>query len=431
MKYLISFLIATFVGSASAQSKIENPRPHTPIPNSHFGMHLRYGANTVNWPSQKFYSWRVITPETEWRGLEPRKGQWQFAALDNAVYRANFRNMEVILTLGQTPQWASARPNEIVPNGPGASAEPADIRDWENYIRTVATRYKGRIKYYELWNEPRFLEVDPYRAVAGFTGSAKKMVEMGRVVKRVLSEIDPDAKLISPSTDSGLHGIKRLEAWLAAGGGEISDVIGYHIYVTPPEKIPEVAAELRKVVNKFGLPTTEIWNTESGFLIESTDKKVIADGYEVFSEVLPIQKGAAYVARSVILGAVSGLDRFYWYAWDIPGMALTEGKGKTVNQAGEAYLKTVKWIRGATLPSCVSQNKTIWTCTLARGSRVAHIAWNTGTERNWEVPAAWKAVRLEELNGNTSTLHSKQTVTLADSPVLLQSDELPWGTDND
>lgn len=430
MKYLIPFLITTFFSNAFAQSKIENPRPSMPIPNSYFGMHLRYGANTVNWPSQKFYSWRVITPETEWRGLEPQKGQWQFSALDNAVYRANFRNMEMILTLGQTPQWASARPQEIVPNGPGASAEPADIRDWENYIRTIATRYKGRIKYYELWNEPRFLEVDPYRAVAGFTGSARKMVEMGRVAKRILSEVDPDARLISPSTDSGLQGIKRLEAWLAAGGGDVSDVIGYHIYVTPPEKIPEVAAELRKVVNKYGLQSTEIWNTESGFLLESADKKVIADGYEVFAEVLSVQKTAAYVARSIILGAVSGLDRFYWYSWDVPGMALTNGRGKTVTQAGEAYLNTVKWIRGATLPKCSSVDNSIWVCDLARGGRVAHIAWNTGTERAWDVPAAWRAIRLEELNGSASTLQTRQTVTLGEAPVLLLSDGLPWGTES-
>jgi hypothetical protein len=28
------------------------------------------------------------------------------------------------------------------------------MTDWGNWVRAVVTRYKGRIKYYELWNEP-------------------------------------------------------------------------------------------------------------------------------------------------------------------------------------------------------------------------------------------------------------------------------------
>ena len=427
MKYSIFLACILTVSSAFSQTKIDNPYINRPVSNSYFGMHIRYGATTTNWPTPTFHSWRVITPETEWRGLEPAKGQWQFNNLDNAVYRANFRKMEVILTLGQTPKWASARPNELVPNGPGASAEPRDMSDWENYVRTVVLRYKGRIKYYELWNEPRFLEVDPYRAIAGFTGTAKKMVEMGRIVKRILAEVDPEAKLISPSADSGLHGIKRLEAWLAAGGAEISDIIGYHIYVTPPENIPKVVSELRKTINRYGLQSTEIWNTESGFLIESTDKKVVADGYEVFAEVLSLKKASAYASRSVILGAVSGLDRFYWYSWDIPSMSLTEGRGKTINASGEAYLRTVKWLQGAVLSSCQSSDNKIWICDLNRENRTARIAWNTSTERDWEIPSSWRSQYYEELTGKNTKIIQKMSIILGEAPVLFVSDSLPWG----
>ncbi|MDT7522966.1 endo-1,4-beta-xylanase [Rhodoferax sp. TBRC 17198] len=427
MRILAVAYIFLICNSGLAQQNIENPHSTRPIPDSYFGMHIRYGATTTNWPKPHFSTWRVITPETEWRGLEPIKGQWQFNNLDNAVYRANFRNMEVILTLGQTPKWASARPNEIVPNGPGASAEPRDLNDWENYIRTVALRYKGRIKYYELWNEPRFLEVDPYRPMAGFTGSARQMVEMGKIAKRVLSEVDPNAKLISPSADSGLHGIKRLNAWLAAGGGEVSDIIGYHIYTTPPETIPEVVAELRRTVNRFGLKNTEIWNTESGFLFESSDKKITPYGYEVFAEVLPQKTAAAYTSRSLILGAASGLDRFYWYSWDIPGMALTEGKGKDINQVGVAYLGTVRWLRGASLPRCGIEDKSIWICELIRGDLTARIVWNTGMERQWDIPPSWNALRIEALDGSATNAKQKSRVALDGMPILVISSQGAWG----
>lgn len=397
-----------------------------PIPDSYFGMHVRWGATTPYWPDARFHTWRVISGETTWYGLEPEKGRWRFSSLDRAVARAQASGVEVMLTLGQTPQWASARPYEKVPNGLGASAEPRNMADWENYIRTVASRYKGKIKYYELWNEPRFREVDRYRAVAGFTGTAKKMVEMGTVAKRVLSEIDPEAKLVSPAADSGLPGLKRLKAWLDAGGGKVSDVIAYHIYVTPPEQIPGVVRALRNLINQYGLSGVEIWNTESGFVIESPDKEAKVTGSEVFGEVLNVEKGAAYVSRSLILGAASGLNRFFWYSWDIPTMALTEGKGRTITPAGNAYIKTERWLRGASINECRTADNKLWVCTLNRGERMARLVWNTTGTRNWNVPAQWRPRQYETLLGGVTNTDQIAYVQVTEAPLLIVSDDQPW-----
>lgn len=410
-----------------AQTLVVNPSGSRPIPESYFGMHVRWGATTPFWPAARFHTWRVITPETEWLGLEPQKGEWQFGSLDRVVAIAQQHGIEVMLTLGQTPPWASARPLEKVPNGWGASAEPKDMADWENYIRTVATRYRGKIKYYELWNEPRFREVDPYRAVAGFTGTAKQMVEMGTIAKRVLSEVDPEAKLVSPAADSGLPGLKRLKAWLDAGGGKVSDVIAYHIYVTPPEQIPGVVRALRNLVNQYGLSGVEIWNTESGFLIESPDKEVKVIGSEVFGEVLTPEKGAAYVSRALILGAASGLDRFFWYSWDIPGMALADGKGKQIAPAGRTYIKTERWLQGATMNECRTSDNKLWICPLQRGVRKAWLVWNTRGSQNWKVPATWGAKRYETLQGDGAEIDSSGYVEINAAPLLVLTDTAAWG----
>lgn len=411
-----------------AQTLVVNPTGARPIPESYFGMHIRWGASTPYWPAARFHAWRVITPETEWRGLQPQKNEWQFGALDRAVARAEKHGVEVLLTLGQTPPWAAARPLEKVPNGWGASAEPKDMADWENYIRTVATRYKSKIKYYELWNEPRFREVDPYRAVAGFTGTAKQMVEMGGIAKRVLNEVDPEAKLVSPAADSGLHGIKRLKAWLDAGGGEVSDVIAYHIYVTPPEQIPGVVRALRNLVNQYGLSGVEIWNTESGFVVESPDREAKVTGSEVFGEVLNVEKGAAYASRALILGAASGLDRYFWYSWDIPTMALADGKGKTITPVGNAYIKTERWLRGATISECQTADDKLWVCTLNRGARQARLVWNTTGARDWAVPTRWRAQQYETLLGSGADIDSARRIQVDASPVLIVSDDQTWGT---
>lgn len=422
---LIAWLV--LAGAACAQSKIVNPSFLRPIPESYFGMHVRWGATTPYWPKIRFYSWRVITPETTWYGLQPQQNEWQFSALDRAVKRAEEHGIEVVLTLGQTPPWAAARPLEKVPNGWGASSEPKNMVDWENYVRTVVTRYKGKIKYYELWNEPRFREVDPYRAVAGFTGTAQQMVEMGEVVKRVLHEVDHGAKLVSPAVDARMIGLKRLKAWLDAGGGKFSDVIAYHIYATPPEAIPEIVSAIRNVLKKYGLEHLELWNTESGFLVETPDRLVKPTGGSVFAEVLTQERGAAYMARSLILGAVSGLDRFYWYAWDIPDMAMSTGKGQHISPVGNAFTVVRRWLSGASIQECRTADNELWVCDMSRGIRKARLVWNTTGLRTWVAPEQWQARRYETLTDDAVSMSATRSIQLDEAPVLIMSDEQPWG----
>nr|ART39035.1 H384 [uncultured bacterium] len=421
------FAWSALTAHAWGETVVANPSASQPVQDSYFGMHVRWGGITSSWPSVRFHGWRVITGETAWFGLQPQKNKWQFSALDKAVALAERKDIEVMLTLGQTPQWAAARPKEKVPNGWGASSEPRSMSDWDHYVRTVVRRYKGRIKYYELWNEPRFLEVDPKRAVAGFTGTAKQMMEMGTIAKRALQDLDPDAKLVSPAVDARMLGLKRLEAWLDAGGGSVSDVIAYHIYSTTPEEIPEVVGAIRGILRKYGLEHRELWNTESGFLIESPDTPVKPLGDAVFAHVLTQTRGAAYMARSLILGAASGLNRFYWYAWDIPDMAMSTGKGRHITIVGTAYSNASRWLRGATIKECRTQNDQLWICTLNRGTRQARLVWNTAGPLDWVVPAEWQAQQLETLLGSAKAVPSLTRLQVDESPVLIVSDDQAWG----
>ena len=58
-----------------------------------------------------------------------------------------------------TPGMASSR--WASPGGPRApygdgsvTAPPVDLQDWDDYVRSVVQRYRGRIESYELWNLP-------------------------------------------------------------------------------------------------------------------------------------------------------------------------------------------------------------------------------------------------------------------------------------
>jgi hypothetical protein len=133
------------------------------------------------------------------------------------------------------------------------------------------TRYKGKIAFYELWNEPYFTEVFGVTGRGHFTGSAVKMVEMAGIAKRVRDEIDPKARIVSPAC---VGQPKCLDAFLAAGGAGLVDVIAFHFYASP-ERIPELAAEVKAVMRRHGVEQLPLWNTESGYLVQGTHGPVI------------------------------------------------------------------------------------------------------------------------------------------------------------
>src|SRR4028118_353033 len=149
-----------FLGFVQADQwlSVKLKTPTSVIPASLFNLNvinLEYGAA---WPTIPFKGWR--NAYADWSIVEPNKGEWHFEYLDSDIALAQQHRVEMMLILKYTATWASARPTEpgccypLPWTSKGNTAEPRNIEDWRNYIRTVATRYKGRVHYYELWNEP-------------------------------------------------------------------------------------------------------------------------------------------------------------------------------------------------------------------------------------------------------------------------------------
>lgn len=411
---------------AFAENIVRDPYGPRPIPKTYFNMHIRWGATTHFWPTAHFHSWRLITGETHWYNLEPEKGLWKFNELDRALERAEWKEVEVLFTLGYPARWSADMRSGREWN-PGAALPPRNMADWEEYVRRVVSRYKDRIKFYELMNEPHFTEVDGgWHSKRHFPVAT--MVEMARIASSVIKEVDPEAKLVSMSPSGGINGIRRVATFLKAGGGKFVDVLGFHFYSDTPEEIPNLASALRKVLADNGQSRLDIWNTESGFYI--TDQENITNkGMQLESQhIYTPARAAAAVSRALTLGAAAGLRRFYWYSWDIPTMALTEGKGQIVTPAGMAYVKTERWLRDSTIHDCRTTDDKLWICSLSRGIRQARLVWNTAGPRDWRIPAQWQARHYEPLLGDITNIDITGRVNLDEAPLLIVSDDQAWGS---
>lgn len=393
-----------------------------------FGMHIRWGAISTPWPFVRFHSWRVITPETEWRGLQPQRDVWKFESLDQAIALSEKHNVDVILTLGQTPSWASARPTEPSANGLGFSAEPKNIADWEKYVRTVISRYRGRIKFYELWNEPYYSDLRGYTTKGHFSGSVTQMIELAKITRNVINELDPHAKLISPSCTGGESiGLDCTEAFLKAGGGKLVDVIGFHFYMLP-ERIPRIAKKIHTLMRKYEVQSLPLWNTESGYLVNGTDKATatIPNLGDPFDFVVTQDALPGYVLRAMLLSAVSGISRYYHFSWDIPTMHLMWKKGIEPTPASTGYAQSVRWLRGTTIVDMKIENGIASSGAISRTGHNGILVWSTNGTRKYTVPHSFNPVGYEKLSGSYVTLDSTKIIEIDESPILIRQERTLW-----
>lgn len=373
-----------------------------PVPQSYFGLHIHHIGNTTPWPDVPFAEWRLWDAHVAWPNLEPRPGQWHFELLDSYVTAAEEHGVNILLPLGLSPTWASARPNERSTYQAGNAAGPGRIEDWRNYVRTVARRYKGRIHDYEIWNEPNY---------KGFwTGSTEEMIALTRDAEKVIHEIDPSAIIVSPSATT-VAGEQWLSEFLAGGGGKYVDVIGYHLYVMPqpPEETLPLLNKVRQIMQENGVQEKPLWNTEMGW---------------AFPKPFPSgELAAAYLVRTYLLCWSRGVQRLYWYAWDNHGwvsIETTERDNKTLAPAGRAYATVQTWMVGARLTECSQDGAQAWTCKLSRNGATQWIVWNAGGAKSYIPPAQWHAKFIVSLQGVSQAV-TKSGFDAGPSPVLVTS----------
>jgi hypothetical protein len=364
--------------------------PTEVIPLSYFGLHFHHLNGETPWPKMDVPEWRIWDAYVTWHDLEPYRGQWRFERLDGYVALAEQHGTGILLPLGMSPAWASARP-------PADNAEPANIDDWRTFVRTVVTRYKGRIQAYEIWNEPNLKTF--------WTGTMDQMVALTKEASAIIHSVDPKALVVSPSV-TATYGTPWLADFLKKGVGQYVDVIGYHFYITPkmPEDLPAFIQTVRQILADNGLSNKPLWDTETGWLQPSH-----FDSDEIAAGIL---------ARAYILVWASGVQRFYWYAWDNRHVTVqTTKEDHTVTPAGYAYKVVMEWLAGAQMDGC-SENAGTWTCRLNRSGKKEWIVWSPQGNRKFDLPKEWGVKTVTPLLHDAHS--SSPTIQISPIPTLLK-----------
>ncbi|MBV8468242.1 MAG: carbohydrate binding domain-containing protein [Burkholderiaceae bacterium] len=414
--------------SVSGQPIAQAATPAVPIANSYFGLHIHSAEGVVPYARLPFggvskipYGARRLwgTPGATWATIAtcPSGGcttapQYNWVVLDAIVAHAASAGYDLIMNLGSSPQWASARPNEPSPLGYGQSAEPASMQIWQAWVNEVGIRYNGKIKYWEIWNEPTFPGMPPSShenqinpGNKFYTGTPQTLFDLQKAAFMTLKSINPENKIFTPAIDS----LDYLSCYVGIGGTSYADVLVFHFFANgAPELIYQYwVANVAAVVNNSSYPIP-VWNTEGGWLTGS----------------VPLGAGlqAAYLARAYILNWAAGNSRYYFYAWDeMHGLGVLTLQDYGVTPAGNAYYWIRKWLLGNIMSELSVDVSGNWIVTLSLpAGGTSHIVWNPKSNMNFVIPGGWQANTVQAINGMVASTRPHSTIGIGLSPVLIQ-----------
>lgn len=228
------------------------------------------------------------TPHTDWGALERNPGQWHWGTLDKQMDYLAAHGFQFGGMLVGNPKWNTRDQRGSMPVN--------NLAGWSAYVTAVVRHAKGRIKRWEVWNEP-----------PNFTGKDQTPADYAKLVVAACNAAkaaDPDC-LIGLAAKSA-H-INYLEQVIMAGARNHFDYITLHPY--------EV---LNGIVDNAG--------TESVFLhIVPTLRKMLAArnpekaGVPVqFTELgCEVTKGDGTQANALVkactMGIAQGVECIHWF----------------------------------------------------------------------------------------------------------------------
>jgi O-antigen ligase len=221
-----------------------------------------------------------------------------WAKYDRIVAAAERNGVQLIMRLDRPPAWARPIGNAEPDYQAGLAIDgntmgpPDEYADYGAFAAAVAERYRGRVRYFQIWNEPNLRNEWGWR-----NPDPAEFTALLQVGYRAIKQANPDAQVLFPglAPTDGLDvrapqsELEYLDAVYRAGGAAFFDIMAAQNYGLgqPPEEHRYVFLRqrdnwswnrpidtrndvsrivlLREVMERHGDTATQIWITEFGY----------------------------------------------------------------------------------------------------------------------------------------------------------------------
>ncbi|MET9245350.1 hypothetical protein [Nonomuraea sp. NPDC003709] len=264
-----------------------------------------------------------------WTGICQKRDECDWSKLDAYFAKAAKRGISTAVHINSTPDWVHPDLVDTVENYGERiwyppTRTPEELAEFEKFVTTLASRYRGKVESYEIWNEENWR--DFYKPVEDPADYAKLLRSGYLSVKAA----DPRAKVIfggTTRTDPGF--VREVYAAVrkypdAVQSRHFFDLMGAHPYTDDrhpddhdPGKVRENAAGGEFDDNFLGIDRLYSEMVRQG----DADKQIYLGEFSYSSVrtwmgLVPDDRRAFYLRRVMELTAqrpyVSGLSWFVW-----------------------------------------------------------------------------------------------------------------------
>ena len=212
----------------------------------------------TNWDSYKDYlvplGIKLIRLQGGWAKTERDLGIYDWRWLDRIIDDARSRGLEILLQTNYG--------NPIYPGGGsrhlsgGFPTSEEALAAWDKWVEAMATRYKGKVRDWEMWNEPNNNKAHTPEITADFD------IRTAEIIKRVI----PDARIAGGVLNS--PALAYSEGWLqrvtSLQKQSLFTWFIYHGYTrNPDEKHYDEVAKLKALFQQYA-PEIKLWQGEAG-----------------------------------------------------------------------------------------------------------------------------------------------------------------------
>ena len=225
-------------------------------------------ANTLQMARNMGASW--IVEYFPWAYGEPQPGNFTWEHSDLVIKYASAQGLNVIARIDMVPPWA--RP----PNTPAQYLEPIHYDDYASFVIAFAARYRGKVRYYVIWNEVNTSFEWGYRPP-----DPAEYVQLLETVYPRLKAVDPDAQVLPAAMAPTLENsqwatadLDYLQRMYDLGAAAYFDVMNVHAYGgrLPPDDPPALdrlnyarVVLVRQLMERNGDGGKPVMITEAGW----------------------------------------------------------------------------------------------------------------------------------------------------------------------
>lgn len=247
-------------------SAMKSPGDATPQPASPWGMGLflyRYPDSPQGYKIMdsaaglaRAAGVKWCREEFSWAATEPRPGEYDFHFYDEVVNAANRHGISVYGLLSYWSSWTQPYTEQ-------------GINDYCRWAQAVVKHFKGRVKHWEIYNEPN---------IFFWSGPKELYPELVKKCYAVIKAEDPNAQVLAISTS----GIDRKFIQMCLDAGSPFDILTIHPYrrVLNETQFTRDLRGVHEQVGKRPVWITEMgWSTQIGGASERAQAQLLARSY--------------------------------------------------------------------------------------------------------------------------------------------------------